>query len=68
MQFQHITALSALALQLLSNEAHSFDSLVAAIHQQALQFSVETLHQGLKPLLTQWLSCGAVIPADPNGI
>ena len=67
-QFQHITALSALALQLLSSEVYSFDSLVTAIHQQAPQFSVETLNQGLTPLLTQWLSCGAVIPAESNGI
>ena len=65
-QFQHITALSALAIQLLGSQPYSVDSLTAAIHEQAPQFAIETLHQGLTPLLTQWLSCGAVIPIAPD--
>lgn len=62
-QFQHITALSAMAIELLAAQPYSLEGLVEAIQQQAPQFPLDTLLQGLEPLLLQWLVCGAVIPA-----
>ena len=65
-QFQLITPLSALAIQLLTQQAHSVDSLVQAIRSQASDFPLETLYQGLTPLLSEWLASGALIPAQPD--
>ncbi|GGF81644.1 HvfC family RiPP maturation protein [Alteromonas lipolytica] len=65
-QFQHITALSAMAMELLGKQAYSFDKLVETIHQLAPQFSCDVLQQGLAPLIDQWLSCGAVVDATSS--
>lgn len=65
-QFQHITALSAMAMELLSKNSYGFDELVNAIYSLAPQFSTDVLRSGLASLITQWLSCGAVVEATTD--
>ncbi len=59
-QFQHLSPLSALAMEFLSTQPTDFTSLVNALHTKAPNIEFDTFVNGLQQVLLGWLECGAV--------
>lgn len=61
-QFQHLAPLSAMAVNLLqSNLSLSFAGLAEQVQSQVPHLNIESVAEGLRPLVTQWLMCGALV-------
>ncbi|MFS1702436.1 DUF2063 domain-containing protein [Alteromonas sp. AMM-1] len=62
-EFQHLNPLAALTFELLNQQPTTLERLCDQVHNQAGGLPMNMVQQGVWQLVSQWLSCGAVIEA-----
>ncbi|MDC8831814.1 HvfC family RiPP maturation protein [Alteromonas gilva] len=65
-QFQHLSPLSALTMELLATQPTDFTTLAKALHEKVPDIDYDTLINGLQQVLSGWLQGGAVTAYDTD--